>query len=1083
MNAPTGKVDYDSLLKNALVELKKLRAQVSDLEQAKTEPIAIIGMGCRFPGGSRDPQSYWQLLHQGIDAVTEIPQGRWDVDAYYDADPEALGKMYTRYGAFLEGVDRFDPQFFEISPREACSLDPQQRLLLEVSWEALENAGQCPEKLRGSQTGVFMGVCFDDYAKFNVKSSDPTRISAYDALGNFRAVAAGRIAYFLGVHGPTFQLDTTCSSALLGIHLACQSLRSRECNLALVGGVNLMLEPGTTIGFCKLKALSPDGKCKTFDAAADGYVRGEGCGVVVLKRLSAALADGDPIQAVIRGSAANHDGRSNGLTAPNGAAQEALLRQALANAQVQPQQIQYVEAHGTGTSLGDPIEVLALGKVLGQGRLAENPLIIGSVKTNFGHLETAAGIAGLLKVVLALQHQEIPPHLHFHNPNPYIPWDKLPVAVPTEPTPWTGETGRRLAGVSSFGMSGTNVHVILEEAPVREPVPGGNPAPERPRHLLSLAAKTEGALVELASRYADFLAANPEVSLADVAFTANVGRCDFTHRLCLIAESSQQARGQLTAWAAGKPTAGVLWGEASQGQPPKLAFLFTGQGAQYVGMGRELYETQPNFRAALARCQEILRPYLDQPLLSVLYPESEKESPLDETSYTQPALFALEYALYELWKSWGIEPEAVMGHSLGEYVAACVAGVFSLEDALKLVAARGRLMQSLPPNGAMVSVLATEGQVREIIAPWGSQVTIAAFNSPESFVLSGKREAIASLLDDFEAQGIKATQLKVFHGFHSPLMEPMLAEFGEIAATVDYHQPQLPLIANLSGEVAAAEIATPQYWCRHIRQPVQFQAGMTALQQLGCEVFIECGPKPILLGLGRSCLPDGTGGWLPSLRQEQGNWQQILHSLGELYLRGVNPDWLGFEGDSNRQKLALPTYPFQRQRYWVTLEGEAQQPAPVTAAPLPESSRQPKLRQALEKIAPKQHLEFLIAHIQQEVSAILGLEPSQVPHPEQGFFQLGMDSLMAVELKTRLEKQLQEPLPKTVAFNYPTIAALAGYLTREILGKQPPTTDPGQHSAGEGTENLPSLEQLLAGDLENAITQELAELESLLGKV
>ncbi|MDJ0576141.1 MAG: polyketide synthase, partial [Xenococcaceae cyanobacterium MO_234.B1] len=425
--------DYHSLLKNALVELKKMRSELERSKQAKTEPIAIVGMGCRFPGGSNNPEAYWQLLHNGVDAVTEIPSDRWDVDAYYDPDEEAPGKMYTRYGAFIDDVDKFDPQFFEISPREAMSMDPQQRLLLEVTWEALENAGIAPQSLRGSQTGVFMGVCFDDYAKFNVKSLDTTRIAAYDALGNFRSVAAGRISYFLGLHGPTMQLDTTCSSALLGIHLACQSLRSQESNLALAGGVNLMLEPGTTIGFSKLKALSPDGRCKTFDASANGYARGEGCGVVVLKRLSDAIADGDNIHALIRGSAANHDGRSNGLTAPNGSAQEALLRQALDNAKVKPNQIQYAEAHGTGTSLGDPIEVSALGRVLGQGRSEDEPLMIGSVKTNFGHLETAAGIAGVMKVVLSLQNQEIPPHLHLKEPNPYIPWHKYPLVVPTEP--------------------------------------------------------------------------------------------------------------------------------------------------------------------------------------------------------------------------------------------------------------------------------------------------------------------------------------------------------------------------------------------------------------------------------------------------------------------------------------------------------------------------------------------------------------------------------------------------------------------------------------------------------------------------
>ncbi|MGF1524384.1 MAG: type I polyketide synthase, partial [Leptolyngbyaceae cyanobacterium] len=488
----SAKTDYRSLLKNALLEMKALRAELEYTEEAKREPIAIVGMGCRFPGGANNPEAYWQVLRNGVNAVTEVPPDRWNVDAFYDADPAAPGKMYTRYGAFLDQVDHFDPQFFEISPREAMSMDPQQRLLLEVAWEALENAGIAPDSLRDTQTGVFVGVCFDDYAKFRVKGSDLKQLEAYDSLGNFRAVAAGRLAYFLNLHGPTFQLDTTCSSALLSIHLACQSLRSRECDAALAGGVNLMLEPGTTIGFCKLKALSPDGRCKTFDASADGYVRGEGCGIVVLKRLSDAIANGDPIHALIQGSAVNHDGHSNGLTAPNGSAQEALLQQALKNAEVKPDQIQYVEAHGTGTSLGDPIEVSAIGRVLGRQRSPDNPLMIGSVKTNFGHLETAAGVAGLMKVILSMQNQEIPPHLHFQEPNPYIPWQKFPLKVSTELTPWTPPSQIRLGGVSSFGMSGTNAHVVLAEAPQRSldrpSSEEGELVAERPLHILTLSA-------------------------------------------------------------------------------------------------------------------------------------------------------------------------------------------------------------------------------------------------------------------------------------------------------------------------------------------------------------------------------------------------------------------------------------------------------------------------------------------------------------------------------------------------------------------------------------------------------------------
>lgn len=911
----SGNTNYHSLLKNALVEIKRMRSQLEHSESEKNEPIAIVGMGCRFPGSSNSPEAYWQLLHNGINAVTAIPANRWNVDAYYDADRETPGKMYTRYGAFIDDVDKFDPQFFEISPREAASMDPQQRFLLEVTWEALENAGIAPQSLRGSQTGVFMGVCFDDYAKFNVKSPDTARISAYDALGNFRSVAAGRISYFLGLHGPTMQLDTTCSSALLGIHLACQSLRSQESEMALAGGVNLMLEPGTTVGFSKLQALSPDGKCKTFDASADGYVRGEGCGVVVLKRLSDAIADGDNIQGLIRGSAANHDGRSNGLTAPNGSAQEALLRQALANAKVKPHQIQYVEAHGTGTSLGDPIEVSALGRVLAQGRSQDDPLTIGSVKTNFGHTETAAGIAGVMKVVLSLQNREIPPHLHFQEPNPYIPWQKYPLAVPEKPVPWDANKGRRLAGVSSFGMSGTNVHVILEQAP--EPsVAHGKDLIERSHHLLTLSAKNETALQEMCQNYIEFLESNADISLGNICFTANTGRSHFEHRLSIVTQSKEQLTEQLQAFSVSQKVAGIAAAQTSR-QRRKIVFLFTGQGSQYEGMGRQLFETQPVFRAALLRCEAILQDYLDQSLLEILYPQSDQTSPINQTAYTQPSIFAFEYALAELWQAWGIKPDAVMGHSLGEYVAACVAGVFSLEDALKLVVNRAKMMQALPANGAMLAVLGGEQVVRDYLDSSTHEIAIAGINSPENTVVSGHKDAIAEALGHFSAQGIETRQLNVSHAFHSPLMEPMLDDFLLVAAQINYTAPKIEVISNVTGELATDEISTPEYWCRHIRLPVKFANSLETLKQKGCDLFLEIGAKPTLLGMGRECLPGKENSWVPSLRWGKEDGQQMLESLGEIYLQGLSVDWFGFDRDYSRQKVVLPTYPFQHKRYWV----------------------------------------------------------------------------------------------------------------------------------------------------------------------
>ena len=653
--------DSRALLENALTTIRETRARLAAMERAQNEPIAIIGMGCRFPGGADTPEAFWSLLREGMDTVTEIPRSRWDINAYYDPNPDAPGKMYVRAGSFLKDIDQFDAQFFGIPPLEAANVDPQQRLFLEVCWEALEHAGVAPSQLHDSQTGVFVGAFWDDYSALRLYADSPDQIDAYRLMNCLRGFAAGRLAFTLGLHGPAMQVDTACSSSLLAAHLACQSLRNRECDLALAGGVFLIISPQEAIGLCRMRAISPDGRCKTFDAKADGFGRGEGCGVVLLKRLSDAMRDGDNILALIRGSAVNHDGASNGITAPNGLAQEALLRQALKNAAVTPDQIQYVETHGTGTPLGDPIEVMALANVLGQGRTA--PLMLGSVKTNIGHLAPAAGAAALIKTVLALQHREIPAILHYSEPNPHIPWQDLPIVVPTALAPWIADSPR-LAGVSAFGLTGTNVHLIVEEAPPSDwgnhkglPLQG---TVERPCHLLALSAKSEDALPPLANRYETFLAAHSQESLADICYTANTGRSHFPNRLALVAESREQLRKQVSAFASGQESSSIVTGTVSARKRPKIAFLFSGQGAQHAGMGRQLYETQPTFRQTINHCDEILRAgnhtgegnHTGLPLLEILYGENKEQSErwLDEATYAQPALFALEYALAELWR-------------------------------------------------------------------------------------------------------------------------------------------------------------------------------------------------------------------------------------------------------------------------------------------------------------------------------------------------------------------------------------------------------------------------------------------------
>lgn len=897
------------ILKNALAALDEMQSKLDALEGREKQPIAIVGIGCRFPGGSDDPETFWGLMRDGIDAVNEVPSDRWDLDVYYDPNPETPGKMYVRSGGFLDCIDQFDAHFFGISPREALSLDAQHRLLLEVAWEALENAGQNPDRLAGTQTGVFVGITTNDYAQL-LKFNEPDAIDAYHLTGNHPNFASGRISYFFGLQGPTMTVDTACSSSLVTVHLACQSLRAGECGLALAGGVNLILSPFETIAACKARMLAPDGHCKTFDARADGFARGEGCGILALKRLSDALENGDTIHAVIRGSAVNQDGASSGLTVPNVHAQEGVIREALTKAGIDPLQVSYLEAHGTGTSLGDPIEVRALNAVFGKDRPTDRPLMIGTVKTNIGHLESAAGIAGLIKVVLALQHGEIPPLLHLQKLNPYILLEDVPAVVPTERTPWAAGAEPRIAGVSSFGGSGTNAHVILEEAPRTDQERAEQ---ERPLHLLTLSAKTQSALSKLAERYRRYFEEHLSVSLSDACYTANVGRCHFSYRKAFIADSPKAMDGELAAFTNQENSLELV----SPANGAKVAFLFTGQGSQYVNMGKKLYETQPIFRKALQQCDILLRSHLEKPLLSVLYPDFSEHSPLDETVYTQPALFALEYALSELWRSWGIEPAVVMGHSVGEYVAACIAGVFSLEDGLALIAHRARFISELPRNGRMVAIFADEKRVRKAVSRCFDSVSIAAVNGPENVVISGLRDAVQDVLDDLQKEGIGGHPLNVSHAFHSHLMEPMLESFEKAARQMNFKVPRIPLISNVTGRLFLKdEIPEASYWRRHIRETVRFTDAVDTLKAQGYDIFLELGPRPILLGMGEQCLSKDTVLWLPSLRKDRDDWEQMLESLGNLYQAGAAIDWSGFDRDYRRRRIVLPTYPFQRKKYW-----------------------------------------------------------------------------------------------------------------------------------------------------------------------
>jgi acyl transferase domain-containing protein/NADPH:quinone reductase-like Zn-dependent oxidoreductase len=898
-----------SPVKRALLAVEQMQARLDAADRQRSEPIAIVGIGCRFPG-ARGPAAFWDLLAGGRDAVREIPAERWDLDRYFDSDPSAPGKMYTRRAGFIDEVDQFDPQFFGIAPREAVSMDPQQRLLLEVCWEALEHGGQAPDRLHGSATGVYIGIVASDYAAMQTRRNDLERIDAYTQSGLAYSIASGRISYVLGLQGPAMSIDTACSSSLTAVHLACQALRGGECRMALAGGVHLILLPDNSICYSRARMLAADGRCKTFDAAADGFVEGEGCGIVVLKRLSDAIADRDQIVAVIKGSAVNQDGPSGGLTVPNGPSQEAVIRDALARGGVDPARIGYVEAHGTGTSLGDPIEVRALGGVFG-GRASQSPVFIGSVKTNIGHLQSAAGVAGLIKLALALRHKSIPPHLHFSTPSPHIAWAQLPVAVPTALTAWPEGSGPRAGGVSAFGFSGTNAHVVLEEAP---PVASSDVPLERASHVLTLSARSETALAGVAAAWAAELQRLDAAGVADIAFTANTGRAQMAHRAAITAVTKAQLIDDLGAITRNEGRPSISRGQLTTSDRPKLAFLFTGQGAQAAGMARELYDTQPTFRAALDRCDRFLRTHLDRSLLSVIFAPPGDDA-IHQTGYTQPALFALEFALAELWRSWGVVPSAVIGHSLGEYVGACVAGVFTLEEALELVALRARLMQSLPEIGAMAAVLTDEAAVATALAGFGGAISIAAVNGPSQTVISGRREAIDAALAAFAAQQIGAERLTVSHAFHSSLMDPILDEFEAAVRRIGPRPPQLAVASNLTGTIVRNELAESSYWRRHLREAVRFADGMRTLHTAGYRLFLEIGPRPLLSAMARRVLP-ADAVCLPSLRTDE-DWTQLNRTIRELYVRGVSIDWDGYDRDYERHRVALPTYPFERARYWV----------------------------------------------------------------------------------------------------------------------------------------------------------------------
>ena len=948
MTAPR---DHRDLLKAAVLKINELEARLADAGGARREPVAVVGIGCRFPGSVSTPGEFWELLASGRDAITEIPESRWAADAFFDPRPGTPGKMYTRRAGFVDGVDQFDPHFFAIAPREAAGMDPQQRLLLETAWEALERAGLPADRLSGSNTGVFVGICNSDYSTLQVGTGNPAAIDTYFGSGVAHSIASGRLSYALGLQGPSVSVDTACSSSALALHLACSSLRAGECDAALAGGVNVILTPLGMITASQGRMLSPDGKCKTFDASADGYARAEGAAVVVLKRLADATRDGDNVLGVILGSAVNQDGRSNGLTAPNPQAQEAVIKAALADAGVAAKDIGYVEAHGTGTALGDPIEMKALAAVFGRSHTKDQPLLVGSVKTNVGHLEAAAGLIGLVKILLSLQHEAIPPHLHLHTRSPYIPWDELPIDIPTATRAWARRGSRRIAGLSSFGFSGTNAHFVVAEAP---PVPATSVASRAGICVFPLSAKTTPALTEACGRAADWLESQSDADIAAICASASRGRTHFADRVALLGRTVAEIRDNARAAALGGSAAGIIRGTTPDDQNQQIAFLFTGQGSQYHAMGRALFEHESEFRRVMEAANDLLKDSLQVPLLDVLYGDRPDHNALiHTTAYAQPALFALELGLAKVLESWGIKPGAVAGHSVGEYAAACVAGVMVFEDALRLIAERGRLMQAQPAGGVMAAIFADLPTVAAAIQPWAATVSIAACNGPRNIVVSGRGDHVTAIIRQLAERGIEARPLTVSHAFHSPLMDPVVADFRSIANRVTYVPPCLDLVSNISGEVATDnELCSGDYWTRHLRQPVQFERTIATLRGLGYRRFVELGPSPTLCSIGSRILHDPSVHWIPVLRPQSDDVEQLRRAFATLYASGIDVNWRGFVAGPASHVAAMPTYPFQRKRYWVTLPAPSRATSGKSVHPLlGEAVRSPRLKEKVFQAA------------------------------------------------------------------------------------------------------------------------------------